>query len=110
MIIVRKSKERRHIEKTGRKTWITFDWENKTDPLQNGFGALKILNEEILSPGTGFILHTQKDMVIITYLREGVIIYKGPLDDTDLIWNKEFHQSNASSATKHFAFNASESA
>ncbi len=108
MIIVRKSKERRHVENGGHKTWMTFDWENKADPLQNGFGVLKILNEEILPPGTGFILHTQKDMVIITYLREGVIIYKGPLDDTDLIWTKEFHQTNTSTDSKQYAFNASE--
>ena len=51
MIIVRKSKERRHIENMGHKTWMTFGWENKADPLQNGFGVLKILNEEILPPG-----------------------------------------------------------
>jgi redox-sensitive bicupin YhaK (pirin superfamily) len=108
MIIVRKSKERRHIESGGHKTWMTFDSENKADPLQNGFGVLKILNEEILSPGTGFILHTQKDMVIITYLREGVIIYKGPLDDADLIWTRKFQQTNTTPDSKQYAFNASE--
>ena len=109
MIIVRKSKERRHIESGGHKTWITFDWQNKADPLHNGFGVLKILNEEILPPGTGFILHTHKDMVVITYLREGVIIYKGPLDNADLIWTKEFHQTHSTFETKQYAFNASES-
>ncbi len=107
MMIVRKSEERRHIEKMGHKTWITFDWENKSDPLQNGFGLLKILNEEILSPGTGFVLHTHKDMVIITYLGEGVIIYKGPLEDADLLWAKEFHQANVTPDSEQYAFNVS---
>jgi quercetin 2,3-dioxygenase len=108
MMIVRKSKERRHIDNRGHKTWMTFDWENKADPLQNGFGVLKILNEEILPPGTGFILLTNKDMVIITYLREGVIIYKGPLEDADLMWTKEFHRTNVASDTQQYAFNASQ--
>jgi quercetin 2,3-dioxygenase len=109
MIIVRKSKERRHIENMGHKTWITFDWENKADPLHNGFGVLKILNEEILPPGTGFILHTHKDMVIITYLREGVIIYKGPLEEVDVMWTKEFRRVNVTPDTKQYAFNVSQS-
>ncbi len=109
MIIVRKSEERRHIERRGHQTWMTFDWENNSDPLQNGFGALKILNEEILSPGVGFILLTQKDMVIITYLREGVIIYKGPLEDADLLWAKEFQRTNVTPDTQQYVFNVSQS-
>jgi redox-sensitive bicupin YhaK (pirin superfamily) len=109
MIIVRKSEERRHIERMGHQTWMTFDWENKADPLQNGFGVLKILNEEILSPGTGFILLTNKDMVIITYLREGVIIYKGPLADADLIWAKEFQRVSVTPDTQQYVFNVSQS-
>src|SRR5580658_10847608 len=105
MITVRKSEERRHFENKGQKTWVTFDWENKTDPLQNGFGVLKILNEEILSPGSGFILHTHKDMVVVTYVPEGMIIYKGPLEEPDVMESKEFHQLNAAPGAKLAAFN-----
>lgn len=57
MIIVRKSEERRHIGSKNQNTWRTFDWENNADPLQNGFGGLKIFNEELLTPGSGFLLH-----------------------------------------------------
>ena len=60
-------------------------------------------------PGTGFILHTHKDMVIITYLREGVIIYRGPLEDADLMWTKKFHRDNTTPDTKQYAFNVSQS-
>jgi redox-sensitive bicupin YhaK (pirin superfamily) len=109
MIIVRKSEERRHIEKKDQQTWLTFDWENKADPLQNGFGVLKILNEEILSPGSGFILHTHKDMVVVTYVPEGMIIYKGPLESPDTIESEEFHQIKVVSGSKLPAFNLLES-
>jgi redox-sensitive bicupin YhaK (pirin superfamily) len=43
MIVIRKSEERHHVEKKDRKTWMTFDTENKADPLKNGFAALEIL-------------------------------------------------------------------
>jgi len=108
MIVVRKSMERRHIENKGHKTWMTFDWQNNSDPLQNGFGLLKILNEEIIPPGTGFVLLTNNDMVVITYLREGVIIYRGPLQAADLMWTKEFLQSNVTGENRQYAFNISQ--
>ena len=109
MIIVRKSEERRHIESKNQKTWMTFDWENKADPLQNGFGVLKILNEEVLSPGSGFILHTHKDMVVVTYVPEGMIIYKGLLEEPHVMEAQEFNQINVTSGAKLSTFNFLES-
>ncbi|HTC21444.1 MAG TPA: hypothetical protein VK859_11390 [bacterium] len=109
MIIVRKSEERRHIEKEDHITWMTFDWENKADPLQNGFGFLKLLNEEILPPGSGFILHTHKDMVVVTYVPEGMIIFKGPSEDPNIMESKEFHQVRSEPGAKVSAFNVSQS-
>lgn len=104
MINVRKSKERRHIADNVRNTWRTFDWENKTDSLQNGFGGLKIFNEEILSPKTGFILHTHENMVIVTYVKEGLIIYDGPLGTSGLLESGGIHQINLKSIIKQYGF------
>jgi redox-sensitive bicupin YhaK (pirin superfamily) len=107
MIVIRKSDERRHIEAKNQKTWMTFDWENKSDPLQNGFGALKILNEELLSPGSGFILHTHKDMVVVTYVHEGMIIYKGPSEKMGPLVAKEFHAADAVPEARQYAIDIS---
>ena len=109
MIIVRKSEERRQIADKDQKTWMTFDSENKADPLQKGFNSLEILNEEIISPGSGFILHAHKDMIIVTYVREGMIIHIGPLEKPDFIETKEFHKDDVASDTKQYAFNVSQS-
>jgi len=107
MITIRKSEERRHIENDQQKTWMTFDWENKKDPLQKGFGALKIFNEEVLSPRRGFILHTHKDMVVITYVREGMIVFKGLTGNSDLLKTNEFYLLNAPSGEKLTVFDHS---
>ncbi len=109
MITVRRSGERRHVTLEGQTTWMTFDWENKADPLQKGFGALKILNEEVLSPGRAFILHTRQDTVVVTYVREGVIICNGPLGKTGLMESGDFLQANATPGAKQYTFNASPS-
>jgi redox-sensitive bicupin YhaK (pirin superfamily) len=107
MIIVRKSEERHHSGNQNQKTWMTFNSANKADPLQNGFGVLKILNEEILSPGSGFILHTHKDMVVVTYVREGIIIYKSPLEKPGLVEINDFHRINLSADSVQSAVNVS---
>jgi hypothetical protein len=108
MITVRRSDERRRIENKGQSTWLTFDWENKSDPLQNGFGVLKIFNEERLPPGCGFILHTHKDMVVVTYVHAGLVIYKGPLEEPDFLESREFHRVNVTPQTKQYVFNPSQ--
>jgi quercetin 2,3-dioxygenase len=108
-MIVRKSEERRHVGNKGEKNWMTFDWENKADPLQDGFGVLKILNEEILSPGSGFILYTHEDMVVVTYVHEGLIIYKDPLEEPDFMEAKDFHRAHVTPETKQYAINVSQS-
>jgi quercetin 2,3-dioxygenase len=109
MITVRKSEERRHIANKNQTTWMTFDGENKADSLQNGFGVLKILNEEVLSPGSGFILHTHKDMVIVTYVPEGMVIYKGHLEEPDSMSADEFHGVTVTSGAKQSTINISPS-
>lgn len=109
MITVQKSEKRRHIENEEQSTWITFDAESMSDPLRDGFGVLKVLNEEVLSPGNSFTLHTAEGMIIITYVREGMIIYKGPLEKPDFLESKEFHQDKVAPNTKQYAFNVSQS-
>ncbi len=107
MITIRKSEERRRVADENQTTWMTFDWENQADPLQKGFGALKILNEEVLSPGRGFILHTHEDMVIVTYVREGLIVFKGLLESPELVKPDEFLRVNVAGGTKLSAFHIS---
>ena len=107
MITIRRSEERRHIDAKGQQTWMTFDRQNDSDPLKNGFGVLKLLNEEVLPPGTGFVLQTHHDMVVLTYVGEGIIVYKGPLGGSDTLTGKEFYTTHSPSQADHFLTNAS---
>ncbi len=108
MINVIKSKDRHYVNVKDQKTWETFDAENKPGPFQLSFGVLKILNEEILSPGGGLVLHAKKNMVVVTYVREGVIIYKAPSEEPAILETKEFGRYNADKDTAQYAFNTSE--
>jgi len=106
---IRKSEERLYLDVKDQKTWMTFDPKNTVDPHQNHFGVLKILNEEILLPGGGFVLRAEKDMIVVTYVRDGVIIYKAPLEEPDTIGTKEFQNARVLNNSSQYAFNTSES-
>jgi redox-sensitive bicupin YhaK (pirin superfamily) len=110
LITIRKSEERRHIAGENQKTWMTFDSENKADPLREGFGALRVFNEEVLNPGRSFTLHTLKDMVVVTYVNEGVMIFNRPrLGKTGLMEMGDFHHAYSLSGSKQYSLNASPS-
>ncbi len=88
---------------------MTFDPQNEADPLKNGFGSLEILNEEILSPKSGFTVHTRKNMIVVTYVRDGMMIHIGPLEKPDFMMTSDFQWAKVTPDKNQYAFNASES-
>ena len=51
MITLRRAAQRHHDSSRKKEIWLTFDPQDRNDPLADGFGALEILDEERLSPG-----------------------------------------------------------
>lgn len=79
MLTLRISQKRSHIQNEKQNTWMTFDPDNNTDPLKNGFGSLKKINENILTPGMELRpFPTKCNMLVLTYVRKGSVLYKGP--------------------------------
>ena len=54
MITLRRAAERHHDRRRKHEVWLTFDPQDRTDPLADGFGALEILDEDRLSAGATF--------------------------------------------------------
>lgn len=53
-----------------------FSFANYYDPSRMGFGALRVINDDVVKAGSGFDTHPHKDMEIITYVRKGGITHK----------------------------------
>ena len=49
------------------------DYRNKE---RMGFGALRVINDDIISAGAGFDTHPHQDMEIITYVKSGAITHR----------------------------------
>jgi len=53
-----------------------FSFARYYNPDRIGFGTLRVINDDIIQPHTGFSPHPHRDMEIITYVRQGAITHE----------------------------------
>jgi redox-sensitive bicupin YhaK (pirin superfamily) len=115
-----------HIPKTGGKTmktlihrsetrghanhgWLdshhTFSFANYYDPNRVHFGALRVLNDDIVAGGMGFGTHPHSDMEIISIPLEGDLEHKDSMGNTMVIKQGDVQIMSAGSGVKHSEYN-----
>jgi len=66
-----KSDERYHADHGWLSTWHHFSFNDYVDPHNESFGPLRVFNEDIVQPASGFPPHPHRDMEIVTYVLAG---------------------------------------
>jgi quercetin 2,3-dioxygenase len=59
-----------------------FSFANYWNPERTQFGALRVINDDMIAAGRGFGMHGHDNMEIITYVRQGGITHQDNLGNT----------------------------
>ena len=79
MIDVRTRETLGHHKRDWLESRFHFSFDSYRDPERMGLGPLRVWNDDIIQPGTGFPMHPHRDMEIITYVRRGAITHEDSL-------------------------------
>lgn len=107
MISIRRSEARGAAQFDWLKSRHTFSFGNYYDPVQMGYSALRVINDDEVIPGAGFPTHGHSDMEIISYVLEGEIAHRDSEGNIATLPAGEFQLMSAGSGITHSEFNAS---
>lgn len=87
----------------------SFSFANWYNPDRIHFGALRVLNDDIIAPGMGFGTHPHDNMEIITIPLKGSLAHKDSMGHSSVIRQGEVQVMSAGTGIQHSEYNASES-
>ncbi len=85
-----------------------FSFSDYQDPKRMNWGNLRVWNDDIIAPGTGFPAHPHRDMEIITYVRTGAISHQDSLGNQGKTAAGDVQVMSAGTGIRHAEYNAEE--
>lgn len=86
----------------------TFSFANYYDPDRIHFGALRVLNDDIVKPGMGFGTHPHDNMEIISIPLKGALEHKDSTGHSQAINTGDVQIMSAGSGLRHSEYNHSQ--
>ncbi|NDL66653.1 pirin family protein [Anaerotalea alkaliphila] len=82
-----------------------FSFADYHNPQNMNFGVLRVLNDDLVAPGTGFDMHPHRDMEIISYVVEGSLSHKDSLGNQGTLTRGQVQYMSAGTGVLHSEHN-----
>jgi redox-sensitive bicupin YhaK (pirin superfamily) len=98
--------EDRHCSDFGwLQTYWLFSFSSYYDPENIQHGALRVYNDDIVQPGTGFPTHPHEEMEIVTIVLSGEMTHRDSMGNEAVIKAGDVQRMSAGTGLTHSEFN-----
>ena len=95
----------------GRHGWLDshfhFSFAEYYNPENMQFGVLRVVNDDIVQPGTGFDTHPHRDMEIISYVVDGELTHADSMRNKQTLTRGQVQYMSAGTGVTHSEYNLS---
>lgn len=89
--------------------WLTsrfhFSFAEYRNPENINFGPLRVMNDDVIAPGTGFGKHPHSDMEIITYVISGELTHEDSMGNRESLGRGSVQYMSAGTGITHSEVN-----
>lgn len=86
-----------------------FSFAEYRDPDNISFGALRVLNDDLVAPGHGFGMHPHRDFEILSYVVDGALTHADSLGNEHTLARGEVQYMSAGTGVTHSEHNQGDS-
>jgi len=101
MIKMIKANERHFFQTDWLQTYWHFSFDHYYDPNNMNWGNIRVFNDDIIKPKSGFDFHPHRDMEIITFIISGELTHRDNLGNEGVIKSGDIQRMTAGRGIIH---------
>lgn len=106
--IIHKADQRGTAEHGWLHSRFSFSFAEYYNPNRMGFGALRVINDDVIEAGQGFGMHPHRDMEIVSIVTKGVLVHTDSFGNHGEIHAGEIQYMSAGEGVLHSEFASKE--
>ena len=107
MPLIRRSEDRGRTRFGWLDSRHSFSFGQYYDPRNMGFGALRVINDDVVAPASGFGMHPHGDMEILTVMLRGSLEHEDSMGNRTVLCPGDVQRTSAGTGILHSEINPS---